>query len=211
MLTLAARWARLAALLLLPLVVGACTQTTPLDTQTAKPEPSASSTRTLHVGSIDEVVHSIARIQPGLMRDADVVAMYGPGVVRREIPDARYYTDPVHNVTLMSGWHTDHVVGVVVLTEGTVLPPGVDPALTVTSLSVPIEIDKGISLGMTPDEVIGRLGEPQHTSVTQGSSDRTLSYEVWADDPAEAGWISYNVVLDFEDERLHRLAVYSGD
>ncbi len=191
-----------------------CGQTTSPGGQTAKPEPQASPAETLNVGSMDQVVSEIAGIRPGSMGDADVVAMYGPGAVygyKDQPTDRRYYTDPSHRVTLMSGWHTDGTVMAVELTEGTALPPGVDPALTAAPLSVPVEIDKGIALGMTPDEVISRLGEPQHDSSTGGGSARTLSYEVWADDPPEDGWISCNAVLDFVNGRLHRVAVYSGD
>jgi hypothetical protein len=209
-----ARWMTAAYLFLLLFVVVGCGQTPSPGSQAAKPEPLASPAETLNVGTVDEVVSGIAGIQPGSMADADVVAMYGPGGVygyQDQPADRRYYTDPSHSVTLMSGWHTDGIVMAVELTEGTALPPDVDPALTAAPLSVPVKIDKGIALGMTPDEVISRLGEPQHDSTTDGGNARTLSYEVWADDPAEDGWISYNAVLAFVDGRLHRIAVYSGD
>lgn len=216
MLPLVARWGFLSCLLLLSLMVGACAQTSPPppDSGAAKPEPSTSTTHTTSVNSTEGMVRSIAGIQVGTMNDADVVAMYGAGAVygyQDQPADRRYYTDPSHSVTLMSGWHTDGLVMAVELTEGTALPPGVDPALTAASLSVPVKIDKEIALGMTPEQVIGLLGKPAFDGTGADGVSRTLSYEVWADDPAEAGWISFNAVFGFEDGRLHSLAVYSGD
>lgn len=203
------------AVLLLPLTaIAACDRQGPADRSDAKLSPSAGSTETPNIGALDEVVSSIAGIHVGSTVDADVVAMYGPGVAygyQDQPVDRRYYTDPSHGVTLMSGWHTDGVVLALVLTQGTALPPGVDPALTVTSLSVPVEVDKGILLGMTPEEVVGRLGRPQHESNREGGNEQTLSYDVRAEDPAEAGWISCSTVLDFEYGRLCRIAVYGGD
>jgi hypothetical protein len=111
----------------------------------------------------------------------------------------------------MSGWHTDGLVVVVELTEGTDLPPGVDPALTTASLSVPVTIDKGIALGMTHEQAIGILGEPVLDVTETDGACRTLSYEAWADDPSEAGWISCGSVLRLEDGRLHSLAICSGE
>lgn len=152
----------------------------------------------------------MAGIQPGKTVDADVVRLYGTGVVGGTTPCLRYYTDPAHQVTLVSGWHTDGYVMGVELTQGTVLPPGVDPARTVTSLSVPVKVDKGLSLGMTIKQVTRLLGRPQHESGTKDDYAR-LSYEVWAANPAKEGWISYNTVLDFVYGRLHKIAIYAGD
>lgn len=204
-----ARWVTVVCLILLPLAVG-CTQAASPSIEATEAEPSASPTTTLHVGTMDELPTEIAGIRPGRMVDADVVRLYGGGVLGGTIPSIRYYTDAAHQVTLRSGWHTDHMVVAVELTQGTALPPGVDPARTVTSLAVPVKVDKGIALGMTPDQVMKRLGEPQYESSMDGGYLRTLSYEVWAADPTKAGWISYNTVLEFVDGHLHKIGVYSG-
>jgi hypothetical protein len=178
-----------------------------------KPDSPANTTRAAIVNSPESMVLSIAGIQVGKMHDADVVAMHGTGAVygyQDQPVDRRYYTDPWHSVTLMSGWHTDGLVMVVELTEGTVLPPGVDPALTTAPLSVPVKIDKGVVLGMTPEQVISLLGDPALDEAEPDGVSRTLSYVAWADDPAEAGWISLSAVCEFKQGRLRSFAIYSG-
>lgn len=158
------------------------------------------------------MVWSIAGLRLPETTDADVVAMYGPGALygyADQPPDARYYTDPAHEVTLMVGTHTDDVVVLVKLTEGTVLPAGVDPAQTVTTLSSPVAIDQGIALGLAPDDVLALLGTPaldQMSGLT-----RTFIYSVGADDPAEAGYVNYSAVYEFENERLRSIEISAGE
>ncbi|MHB0981660.1 MAG: hypothetical protein ACYC5Q_16620 [Thermoleophilia bacterium] len=212
--SLAARWKMLSLLLLLPLALAACARTTPpssdttpqsSDVGTVKPEPSGNA-------APPAMVWSIAGIRPGKTDNSDVVSMYGTGLLyayQDQPADRRYYTDSSHSVTLLVGTHTDDIVVVVGITEGTVLPPGVDPALAVSSLSVPVEIDHGITLGMTPGEIEGVLGRPDldQTAVTT----RTFVYGGTADDPAEAGYISYNATCVFVNDRLQSVEIYAGE
>lgn len=192
-------------LLLLTVVACAPTPSLPTDIETGKPQPSAATTP-------GAMVWSIAGIRPGAMNDSDVVSMYGPGSPYGYLDqplDRRYYTDPSHKVTLLVGTHTDNMVVVVKLTEGTLLPSGVDSALTVSSLSVPVHIDQGIALGMTPGEVEGLLGQPVFDQSC--GTVRTFIYEVTADDPAAAGYVSYSATYEFENDQLRSVEVYAGE
>jgi hypothetical protein len=200
------------ALLLLPLALGACNRDVPPTSSTGSAQAELSTTPT----GTPMLVRGIAGIRPGRMSDSDVLAMYGPGLVagyQDGPPDSRYYTDPSHAVTLRVRTHTDDVVVAVKLSEGIALPDGVDAdddaALVATPLSVPVVIDRGIALGMTAAEVVDRLGRPKFDETT--GIVRTLTYEVVADDPVEAGYINYNATYGFARDQLRSAEIYAGE
>ena len=157
------------------------------------------------------IVRHIAGVRPGEMDDAAVVGIHGPGVsygYQDQPPDTRFYTDPAHQLTLLVGTHTDGMVVVVRISQGTVLPPGVDPTLTTSSALESVDIEHGIAFGMAPNEVEGLLGRP---TVDQSSgTGRVFIYQV-DDDPAEAGYVTYAATYEFEDDRLQSIEIYVGE
>ena len=157
------------------------------------------------------VVRRIAGITPGEMSDADVVGIYGDGVwygYQDQPADTRLYTDPARRFTLSVGTHTDGMVVVVRLSQGTVLPPGVDPALTTTTALGTADIEHGVELGMTADEVASLLGRPA-ADQSPGAL-RVFIYQM-DDDPSAAGDITYTATYEFKDDSLYSVEIRAGE
>lgn len=184
------------------------------NTQTKSPADTTVSTQAAEPTTGTPVlVQSIAGIRVGEATDSDVVSMYGSGLVIGHggyvAGPARYYTDPANTVTLHVGTHTDDIVVTVELSDGVALPPGIkvgdDSALVAPSLSVPVPIDQGITLGMTASEVLGRLGRPE-IDETEGIL-RTVAYNGMWDGVESNYYANYLFVRD----RLRSVSINVSD
>jgi hypothetical protein len=150
------------------------------------------------------------RIGPDASTNEEVTARLGPGLtfIRPGYRDeGRYFIDPDRSLTLQIRSQPAPFVNSVKLTAGVVLPGSLlptEPKLVSPFLASPPLIDHGLELGMSPEQVVGKLGRPQRDY--RYEKERRLSYEVRTEQDPRVR-TNYLAILQFEQSRLVSLEI----
>jgi hypothetical protein len=160
-------------------------------------------------------VQSIAGIRIGLNAsyDWDVTKIFGEGLFAEDEGHGggRYFTDKNRRVTLHVEIGVDRIIDTIELTKGPVVPKKLnssDPKFVSIHLASSPTVDKNLSLGMSPDTVIGRLGKPDKD--TKNGNERTLIYETDYEKDSRVSLV-YEAEFKFEDGQLVKIRIYDGE
>ncbi len=162
------------------------------------------------------LVQSIAgiRIGPHASNDEDVKKIFGEGLFAADEGHAggRYYTDKNRQVTLHVELGVDRIVDTIEFTKGLAVPKKLNssnPKFVSIHLVNSPTIDKNLSLGMSPDTVIGILGKPDK-DIKNGNK-RTIIYEIGYDEKDSRVSIYYEANFKFVDGQLVQIRIYDGE
>ncbi|MBI4559801.1 MAG: hypothetical protein HY706_19595 [Candidatus Hydrogenedentes bacterium] len=183
------------------------------------------------------LVTTIAGISVGKadMHDSDVTDRFGPGyyVEAGGHCGGRYYTNPKQTLTFYIELGVDRIVDMVEITEGLHIPVEIDvdsiariiyrggrerawaipkdlplPKAVTPKLGDSVEIDAGLELGMSPDELLRILGPPTSDKTTD--EQHTIRYETnYEKDPRVR--LDYSATFTFTKGRLTGLNLYDGE
>jgi hypothetical protein len=162
-----------------------------------------------------KIVQCIAGICVGLKPsvDREVKQKYGDGLFDPSVPHlgARYYIHPKKLYTLYVVISVDEVIDTVELTKGVEIPPQFKNELKKAinkKLPFTPAIDFDLKLGMSPAELLKKLGKP--TMDKKEGKKRMIKYQTTVEtDPRVA--LGYGAQYTFIADRLVQISLYDGE
>ena len=156
----------------------------------------------------------VAKIHVGLKatKDTEVVALYGNGyfVSDEGHSGGRYYINRDRSVTLHTVIGVDDIIEQVELSQGIEIPSGISPpydALISPQLETMPVVDKNISFGMMPDELINILGSQK--SEKRDGKKRIIEYEATEETDTRV-LMNYSATYTFIEDKLVKVSLYDG-
>lgn len=160
------------------------------------------------------IVKNLANIFVGLnaTKEAEVIKKYGDGFFVKDEGHAggRYFTDRNRTITLHVEIGVDNIIELVELAKGLDLPLGSEPTaeqLISPRLDAEPKIDKGLRLGMAPDDLLKKIGTPD--SDKQENSKRIIQYQADSENDPRV-LLFYSATFIFEDNHLVKVSLSDG-